>query len=78
MPMFYFAVISKNERVLDFEGTELPSLDAAREEAIEDARALMSAAILAGKDISVRRIEITDRDDKLLFSLAFADAISRE
>ncbi|WP_432442949.1 DUF6894 family protein [Rhizobium laguerreae] len=49
------------------EGTELPSLEQAREEATEDARALMSDAILLGQDISSRRLEIcNEAGDALL------------
>jgi hypothetical protein len=50
MPMFYFNVISASGSILDFEGTELPDIEAARVEAIEDARALMSTAVLEGRE----------------------------
>ncbi|PDS96048.1 hypothetical protein CO659_21065 [Rhizobium sp. S9] len=59
----------------DLEGTELPSLEQTWEEAIEDARALMSDAILLGQEISSRRLEICNEAGDVLLTLAFADAI---
>jgi hypothetical protein len=76
MPMFFFNVVAVTGTLEDEEGTELPDLDAARREAIKDARALMSTAIMRGDDISSRRIEICDRDGGVLLSVAFADAIT--
>jgi hypothetical protein len=37
----------------------------------------MSNAMLEGRDISSRHIEICDEDGKLLLSIAFSDAISK-
>jgi hypothetical protein len=75
MPRYYFNVVTTTTTVEDLEGTELPSLDAARKEAIKDARQLMGAAILDGDDISSRRIEISNDAGEVLFVLRFTDAI---
>jgi uncharacterized protein YbcI len=77
MSRFYFSVITTAEKIVDEEGTELPDLDAARAEAIEDARTLMSDAILGGRDISDRSIEISNESGEVLMVVPFADAVSR-
>jgi hypothetical protein len=72
---FYFNVIAGDGTREDVEGTELPSLDHARDEALRDARALMSDAVLNGEDISSRRLEIFNEEGKLLLTVPFTDAI---
>jgi hypothetical protein len=76
MPRYYFNIVTRNSVREDFEGSELSSLEQARSEAIEDARALMSDAILLGQDISSRRLEICDEEGDVLLIVAFADAIT--
>jgi hypothetical protein len=76
MTRYYFNLVSPTTTVEDLEGTELSSLDAARREAIKDARQLMGAAILDGDDISNRRIEITNEAGEVLLVLPFTDAIN--
>lgn len=71
MPKYYFHVLTSEGRVIDPEGTELDDMDAAHVSAIEDARALMSEAILEGKDISSRTIEICDADGTRLQVVPF-------
>jgi hypothetical protein len=75
MPRYFFNIIAGDGIREDFEGTELPSLEHARIEAIEDARALMSNAILLGEDISSRGLEICNESGDVLLSMAFIDAI---
>lgn len=77
MARFFFNVISASGPIPDTEGTELPGLEAAREEALKDARTLMSHAILDGKDISGRHIEIRNEIGDLLLVVDFADAFRR-
>ncbi|NEI96446.1 DUF6894 family protein [Rhizobium ruizarguesonis] len=50
MPRFYFNILSEAGSLDDWEGTELPDLDAARVEAVRDARQLMSSAVLIVSD----------------------------
>lgn len=78
MPRYYFHVAGTTSYVLDNEGTELASLADARCEAVEDARTLMSNAILNGRDISGRSIEICDDSGAVLLRLPLSDAFSRE
>jgi hypothetical protein len=75
MPRYFFHVVAGADKVPDLEGSDLPNLDAARKEALEDARSHMSNAILSGWDISGRMVEIRDQDDNLLLTVAFKDAI---
>ncbi|MBY3088368.1 hypothetical protein HFO63_27845 [Rhizobium laguerreae] len=75
MPRYYFNIIAGDGFRQDLEGTELPSLEDAKAEAIEDARALMSGAILLGQDISSRRLEICNEAGDVLLTVLFKDAI---
>ncbi|NHT78579.1 hypothetical protein G8E10_23020 [Rhizobiaceae bacterium CRRU44] len=74
MPIFHLNISTRTTVIPDEEGSELADLDAARREAIMDARALMSAAILQGRDISHRQIEICDADGDLLMEVPFSEA----
>jgi hypothetical protein len=74
MPRYYFHIVTAASILRDEEGSMLADLAEARAEAIKDARALMSAAILNGRDISSRRIDIFD-ETTLLLSVAFSQAI---
>lgn len=76
VPRFYFNIVAGDGTREDLEGSELPSLEHARTEAIEDVRGLMSNAILLGQDISSRRIEICNEEGNLLLTLLFTDAIT--
>lgn len=78
MPRFFFNVISGKNVLDDPEGSELPSLDQAIEEARKDARALMSEAILQGRDISEGRIIIRNKQHDLLKVVRFSDALDRK
>ena len=68
MPRYFFHVASAPETIRDEEGSDLPDLDTARAEAIEDARSLMSDAILSGRDISQRQIQICNEKGKSFFA----------
>lgn len=75
MPRFYLTVCN-DVRATDDEGEEQPDLEAAKESAIQGARELIAAEILAGRPLSQRhRIEITDGDGTLLHTVRFADAV---
>ncbi|EHJ95331.1 DUF6894 family protein [Agrobacterium tumefaciens] len=77
MPRFFFTVISGKNILDDPEGSDLPSLDRAIEEALQDARALMSEAILQGRDISEGCIIIRNKQQEVLKVVRFADALDR-
>ena len=77
MPRFYFDIRIEAELLEDWEGTDLPDLEAARLAAIEDARSLMSDAVRIGYDIASRSIEIRNEAGEVLFSLPFSEAVKR-
>ena len=74
MPRFFFNISTRTTIIRDEEGTELADLDAARCEAINDARGMMSTAILEGRDISHRHIEICDAVGTVLLKVTFSEA----
>ncbi|MCZ4072019.1 MULTISPECIES: hypothetical protein [Rhizobium/Agrobacterium group] len=78
MPRFFFTVISGKSVLDDQEGSDLPSLDRAIEEALKDARALMSEAILQGRDISEGSIIIQDKQREVLKVVRFSEALDRK
>lgn len=75
MPRFYFSVVSGADTVVDPEGSELATLEDARLEAVQDARALMSQAVLAGRDISGRKMHICDEEGNVLLTLPFSETV---
>jgi len=74
MPIFFFNIATRTTIIKDDEGSDFANLAEAHHEAIEDARGLMSAAILQGRDISHRHIEICDGDGAVLLKLPFCEA----
>jgi hypothetical protein len=72
---YFFNILTPSGVVEDIEGSELPSLEEARAEAIKDIRFLMSAAIRQGRDISGRSIEINEAGD-VVTVVGFQEAIS--
>lgn len=74
MPRYYFHIVTTASVLRDDEGSVIEDLAQARTEAIKDARALMSAAVLNGRDISSRRIDICD-ETTLLLSVAFSEVL---
>jgi hypothetical protein len=75
---YHFNVILASGALNDYEGSELPSLDEARREALEDAKFLMSAAILEGRDISSRKIEVCNEAGDVLLVVPFREALIRD
>ncbi len=78
MPRYFFDVVSGSNIVADEEGTDLPSLDTARSEAVSDARYLMSEAILRGEDVSHKVVQIRDDRGDVVLRVPFADTIRRQ
>ena len=72
MPRYLFHVVGAEDRYADDEGTDLPDLNAAKEEARKDARDFRRARfqMLSG-DWSDWAIEICDSDGKLLDTVPF-------
>ena len=78
MPLFYFNTVSDGALIEDLEGTELDNVELARQEAIYDARALMSAAILTCRDISGRSVQILDEQRAVVITVPFSEALTKE
>ena len=78
MPRYFFHTVAGDGRREDFEGSDLQDLEQARLEAIKDARAMMSDAILDGRDISSRHMEVCNDLGEILLKVKFKDAVAWE
>ncbi|MDI6028684.1 hypothetical protein QBK99_21145 [Corticibacterium sp. UT-5YL-CI-8] len=78
MPRYFFHLVKRTEVLRDDEGSELPDLEQARLEALNDARHLMAEAIRSGKDISSRSVQICDEAGNILLLLPFVDALTAD
>jgi hypothetical protein len=77
MPRFFFNVRDGDQTFCDPEGTELASLDAARHEALMDARWILAEGLRTGRVALDRRFEITDKAGQILATVRFQDALSQ-
>ncbi|RZI54345.1 MAG: hypothetical protein EOP12_03385 [Pseudomonas sp.] len=74
--MRYFLHIEDGvSRIEDKEGSELPTLEEARCEALAAARQLWAAAIVEVRDVSMYRFVVTDSEGKVLTQLGFVEAL---
>ncbi len=74
--MRYFFHIRDGETLIeDPDGSEHASLDEACNEAIQSAREIMAANLIAGQPLDGRTFEITDAEGQLHRSLSFSAAI---
>ncbi len=78
MPTFFFHIRGGGIEAEDFIGMDLPSLEAARDEAVRSARDIMMDEIQAGRLSLKRRIDVEDQDQRPIFSLPFGEAIELE
>jgi hypothetical protein len=77
MTLYYLHIKDGAELLLDPEGSNLPNLEAARNEAIDGARQLISEAVLTGSPLRMQRaFQIDDADGYTLLSVPFTDAIN--
>ena len=77
MPRFFLHIDDGTQRIEDKEGSELPNLEAAREEALGSARQLWAAAILRQQDIGSRRFVIVSGDGDVADTVEMDDALPR-
>ena len=76
--MFFFKIEADGEIVAeDPDGTELPNLDAARDEAIAAARELAAAAVSVGREDGPDQILIIDATGRVLDSVSLSDMIPK-
>lgn len=75
MPRYFFHVRNDSEFIEDPDGTDLPSPDHARQEAILAAREILSERLLKGRPIGGDVFEITSEDGTLVERVPFRSAL---
>lgn len=77
MPRFFLHIDDGTQRIEDEEGSDLPDLAAARDEAMQAARQLWAAAIRDGRDLGGRRFLIAAADGSVIDTIAMDEALPR-
>jgi len=76
MPLFFFHINENGDVLYDEEGSDLPDLDAAPEEAIEGIRQMISAAVLAGSPLGLdREMHVDDGARQTLLKIKFCEVV---
>jgi hypothetical protein len=75
MPRYFLHIDTGAERIDDEEGSELPDLGAARDEALLAARQQWAAAILAQQDLSAHRFLVTNGSGETVLTVPFIEAL---
>ncbi|SOR26800.1 conserved protein of unknown function [Methylorubrum extorquens] len=75
MPLFFFHIRDGATLIEDPDGSELPDLAAAREEAVQGARFLLAEKLKAGEVLDGQRFEITSAEGVVLALLLFKDLV---
>ena len=76
MPLYFFHIKEGGDVLYDEDGSDHPDLEAAREEAIEGIRQIISAAVLAGNPLRLeRRMLVDDQAGHTLLKVMFRDAV---
>ena len=78
MARFYFHIREGVDLIEDDEGTDLPSIDRAREQAIGSARELFADAIKSGRELRVDAIVIADEDGNQVATVAITDVLPKQ
>jgi hypothetical protein len=76
VPVYFFNLFNDTGPVRDEEGRELPDLDAAKAEAIRNARSIMSDEVRQGRLDLCAHIDVVDEGQAILFTLRFDEALS--
>jgi hypothetical protein len=74
MPLYYFNVYN-DDVTLDDEGAELADDHAARAHGVKAARSLAADTALHGHITAHHRIEIVDKDQRLIDTIRFDEAV---
>jgi hypothetical protein len=77
VPRFFFNIHDGDQTFCDPEGTELADLDAARHEALMDARWMLAEGLRTGRVVLARHFEITDEAGQVLATVRFRDVMSQ-
>lgn len=75
MPLFYFHHQRRGELLRDPDGSEVPDVVAARNEALDAARELWSSAILTGSDLTDDTFVIAEEATGYILMVPFIDAL---
>lgn len=76
MPRFYFH-LRDNDHLIDEEGIELPTIEAARQRATKFALHMAAANVLERSNLDLRhRIELTDENGQLVEMVQFGDVVT--
>jgi len=76
MPLFFFHINENGDVLYDEEGSDHPDLQAAREEAIEGIRQIISAAVLAGSPLDLdREMHVDDDARHTLLKIKFREVV---
>jgi hypothetical protein len=75
MPRFYFHIKDKKKTLSDNVGVELEHLDAVREEAILNAREVMSQQVLSGERLDDQTFVVTDEHGDTVLTFPFRLAL---
>lgn len=73
VPRFFFNIRDGGQTFCDPEGTELATLDAARHEALMDARWILAEELRTGRVTLERQLEITDEAGQVLATVHVRD-----
>jgi hypothetical protein len=78
MTRFFFNILRVGEATInDGEGTDLPHVEAARQEAILSARELLAEGVLVGEAPDARQFEIKDEHGQTVAVVPFREAIGQ-
>lgn len=75
MKRFFFHIRDGATLIEDPEGSVLPNIEAAREEAMQAARKILASKILAGEVVDGQTFEIIDETGAMCATLPFKDAM---
>lgn len=75
MPLFHLHITVDGVLVEDVDGSDLPDVGAARDDALAAARDLWASAMVKGEDLSNRSFVITSARGERLLILPFTDAL---
>jgi hypothetical protein len=76
MPLYFFHIKENGDLLYDEEGSHHPDLEAAREEAVEGIRQIISAAILAGSPLRLEReMHVDDEAGHTLLKVKYREVV---
>ena len=73
---YFFHLRADGEQLLDPDGRELPSLEAAQAATLREARALISHDALAGHIRLDQRLDVETGEGRVVHSLSLTDAVT--